>query len=234
MTLSTSGYFGWAGGGKNGAIVDLWAQSRFGSPPQENSAPPDPDPPDAGPVTTGINFGGPGAYTISTIPSVQDYYLRIQYGGNSYWGVVSAQDISGQPPPSEAAGIISSLSYQTSQPYAVVNTQLAEIDFVNLVLPTFVAPASGVVRVEWSAYVNDATPIGLAVGVVFTGAGTIASQDVILPSGPPWGGRVTFDAILTGLDIGTAYNLQLAGNVLSAGTVYLGHYGPITAYVTVL
>ena len=93
MTLTKNGYFGYAGGGKNGAIVDLWAASRFMSPPQENSSPPS-GTPDAGPVTTATTFGGPGAYTL-TPPSVQDYYVRVQYGGFTYWSACPSGTILG-------------------------------------------------------------------------------------------------------------------------------------------
>jgi hypothetical protein len=94
-TYSKSGSFGWAGGGKGGAIVDLWAQSRFGSPPAENAAPPSGSP-DGGPVTTGTAYGSPGAFTV-TVTTIQDYYLRVQYGGQSYWSAVAANDLAGAP-----------------------------------------------------------------------------------------------------------------------------------------
>ena len=93
-TYSKSGSFVWAGGGKSGAIVDLWATSRFSNPPTENSAPPAGGA-DAGPVTTGTSFGSPGAYTITGIPTVQDYYVRVQYGGNTYWGICPAGTLTG-------------------------------------------------------------------------------------------------------------------------------------------
>lgn len=94
MTLSYTAYFGWAGGGKSGAIVDMWAASRFGTPPGENSAPPSGSP-DAGPVTSGTNFGGPGAFTITGIPNQVDYYLRVQYGGNTYWTEIAGNSLVG-------------------------------------------------------------------------------------------------------------------------------------------
>lgn len=93
MTLSKSGYFGFAGGGKDGAVVDMWLASRFTSPPQENQAPPG-STPDAGPVTTSTAFGGPGAYIITNLVS-EDYYIRVQYGDNTYWGSASAGSIAG-------------------------------------------------------------------------------------------------------------------------------------------
>ena len=94
MTYTKTGYFGYAGGGKNGAIVDAWLVSRFGgTPPQENSAPPS-GVADAGPVTTATTFGGPGAYTL-TLPIVADYYVRVQYGGNSYWSTITSGSIQG-------------------------------------------------------------------------------------------------------------------------------------------
>lgn len=88
------GSFGWAGGGKSGAIVDLWAAARFTTYPTENQAPPSGNP-DAGPVTTGPNFGNPGSYVIP-VTVVQDYYQRIQYGGNTYWGFIPSGALGGQ------------------------------------------------------------------------------------------------------------------------------------------
>ena len=95
MSYTKSGAFLWAGGGKAGATVDLWAASRFTTPPAENANPPDANPPDAGPVTTGTNFGSPGAYTITGITAYTDYYIRVQYGGVSYWGECSAGSLAG-------------------------------------------------------------------------------------------------------------------------------------------
>lgn len=77
-TYSKAGYFGWAGGGKDGAIVDIWLQSRFANIPAFNAAPPA-GAPDGGPIITGIAYGGHGAYIIQ-VPVLGDYYLRIQYG----------------------------------------------------------------------------------------------------------------------------------------------------------
>ena len=94
-SFTKSGSFGWAGGGKNGAIVDMWASSRFAGPPAENQAPPGGNP-DAGPVTTGANFGNPGAFVITGITTAQDYYIRIQYGGNTYWGACPAGTLQGE------------------------------------------------------------------------------------------------------------------------------------------
>ena len=61
-----------------------------------NDAPP-PGSPDAGPVTTGPEFGSPGAYTV-VVPEAIDYYQRVQYGGVSYWGFVPAGDLGGTTP----------------------------------------------------------------------------------------------------------------------------------------
>ena len=93
-TYSKSGSFGWAGGGKSGAIVDLWLASRFSGPPAENQAPPSGSP-DAGPVTTGATFGNPGAYIITGIATLADYYVRIQYGGQTFWGAAPASSLGG-------------------------------------------------------------------------------------------------------------------------------------------
>ncbi len=97
MSYFYVGSFGWAGGGKAQATVDLWAATRFGSVPAENQAPPAGGP-DAGPVTTGADAGNPGAYVVEGIEVVQDYYQRIQYGGNTYWGFVPNGSLGGQSP----------------------------------------------------------------------------------------------------------------------------------------
>lgn len=94
MTLALSGSFGWAGGGKPGATVDIWAASRFSGVPVQGQAPPSGFP-DAGPVLTGDDFGNPGAFYISGIATQQDYYIRIQYGGETYWGERSAGSLIG-------------------------------------------------------------------------------------------------------------------------------------------
>lgn len=94
-TYSLAGAFGWAGGGKSGATVDIWGTSRFSGPPAENQAPPS-GTPDAGPVTTGASFGSPGAFEITGITVLQDYYVRIQYGGNTYWGTRTMGSLGGQ------------------------------------------------------------------------------------------------------------------------------------------
>ena len=104
MTLTKSGSFLWAGGGKNGAVVDLWLASRFSSQPAEDDPPP-PGVPDAGPVTTDISFGGPGAYTID-VTVVADYYQRAIYNGVSYWGFVPAGTIGGNPVTSGGSAVV--------------------------------------------------------------------------------------------------------------------------------
>lgn len=111
-TYTKSGSFGWAGGGKSGAIVDLWATSRFGSFPIQGQAPPTGSP-DAGPVTTGSDEGNPGGYLLTGIPSVQDYYVRIQYGGTAYWGGCPAGTLAGQPAQSGGVSLIESFVLAT-------------------------------------------------------------------------------------------------------------------------
>ena len=93
-TYTITGSFGWAGGGKSGAVVDAWAASRFTGPPAENSAPPSGDP-DAGPVTTSETFGNPGAFYITGITVLQDYWVRVQYGEQTFWGFKAAGSLGG-------------------------------------------------------------------------------------------------------------------------------------------
>ena len=134
-TYSKSGSFGWAGGGKAGAIVDMWLASRFSSQPSQNQAPPSGSP-DAGPVTTGPEYGNPGAFTVSDIATIADYYIRVQYGGQTYWSACSANDLTGAP---VASGVSEVLGDETS--IHVVN---------NTTTPT-VSLLAGTGDVTWSA-----------------------------------------------------------------------------------
>lgn len=86
----------------NGAPVDAWKASRFpGGDPIFNQAPPSGSP-DASGVNTGPG-GCDGAWAIP-VPSDEDYYVRIQSGGNSYWsGRYSSGYISGL-----GAGVVTS------------------------------------------------------------------------------------------------------------------------------
>ena len=142
-TYSKSGSFGWAGGGKGGAIVDMWAQSRFGSPPAENAAPPSGSP-DGGPVTTGTAYGSPGAFTV-TVTVIQDYYLRVQYGGQSYWSAVPANDLAGAP---VASGVTDVTGDETS------------IHVVNGTTVPVVSLKAGTGDVTWSAGSTATTLVG--------------------------------------------------------------------------
>ena len=161
-TYSKSGSFGWAGGGKSGAIVDLWAASRFGVyPPAENSAPPSGSP-DAGPVTTGVEYGSPGAYLITGIPTVQDYCIRIQYGNQTYWGEVSAASLGGQP--GTAGGLVIVETVFTSNAYTLALTD------ANTAQQAYdAAPA----QVTVPAYATVAFPPGTVITFTQTGPGKI-------------------------------------------------------------
>jgi hypothetical protein len=97
MAVFKQGFFGWAGGGKNGAIVNAYAATRFGSLPQLDSPPPDTNPPDGGPISTDNSFGGPGAF-LMPLQVVQDYWFSFDYGGIRTWAFVAAESLSGQNP----------------------------------------------------------------------------------------------------------------------------------------
>lgn len=115
-TYSLAGSFGWAGGGKSGATVDIWATSRFTGFPVQNQAPPSGSA-DAGPVTTGDTSGNPGGYEITGITTVQDYYVRIEYGGQTYWGLRTAASLGGVITPSYGVTVAmhgASIPYSTA------------------------------------------------------------------------------------------------------------------------
>jgi hypothetical protein len=70
----------------NGAEVSAWKASRFASPPAQGAAPPAGSP-DAGPVTSGLSFGGVGAFAIA-VPTAESYWLQVAYGGVNNWSLV--------------------------------------------------------------------------------------------------------------------------------------------------
>ena len=92
--LIKTGYFGYAGGGKNGALVDAWLSSRFLSIPAQGANPPV-GIADAGPVTTDVSTGGPGSFALA-MPYVADYWIRFRFNGDSYWTECPAGSIGGQ------------------------------------------------------------------------------------------------------------------------------------------
>ena len=234
MTLSKSGYFGAGGGGKNGATVDLWAASRFSIPPNENAPVPDADPPDAGPVVTGVNFGGPGSYRIENVPSVQDYYLRVQYGGLAIWSECSAGTLAGVPTGQIGpGGILAHLKYTPpSSSYTISSSALAAIDPTNLTM-TFIAPGSASVRITWSAMINDLTPFGTTLGVILDSGGGTFGYDVNLAAGSPFNERAFYDDIVTGLTVGDSYTATLAASAYSPGPIYI-QQEQIVGFVTQL
>jgi len=161
-TYTKSGSFGWAGGGKSGAVVDLWAATRFGVyPPVQDQSPPG-GLPDAGPVTTGITYGSPGAYLITGIPVVQDYCIRIQYGGHTYWGECSAASLGGQPGTGGGLKIVTTIFYGSAYTLALTDANTAQ-----QALSVF--PAT--INVPY--YPSVPFPIGTVISVTQNGPGKI-------------------------------------------------------------
>lgn len=77
-----------SGAGVNGLTVNAYDVSRFGSAPAFAASPPSGSP-DAT-AATGTAAGFAGAFTIE-LPSLDNYYLMIAYGGQNYWmGPISA------------------------------------------------------------------------------------------------------------------------------------------------
>ena len=67
----------------NGASVSAYKASRFAGVPAFNAAPPAGGP-DAGPVTSGLGFGGAGNFEL-TVPTSEDYYCGATTGGQTAW-----------------------------------------------------------------------------------------------------------------------------------------------------
>lgn len=67
----------------NGAVVNAYKASRFGSVPNENAAPPGGGA-DSGPVTCGPSFGSEGSFQI-TVPTQEAYYVSATYNNFTSW-----------------------------------------------------------------------------------------------------------------------------------------------------
>ena len=80
-------------GPTNGAIVYAYMASRFATVPIYGSQPPA-GAPDAGPVTTGTQYGGSGQFQL-TVPSDVNYYALCIYDNNNYWQLVQPIDAGG-------------------------------------------------------------------------------------------------------------------------------------------
>lgn len=81
--------------GQNGAVVTAWLASRFvgGLPVAQDTVLPTGSP-DAGPVTTSVDFGGPGFWSLQ-IPTDDDYVIATSFGGSLYYSLWTAPGGSG-------------------------------------------------------------------------------------------------------------------------------------------
>lgn len=83
MTMKLSSVFGGALGGITGVVVTAYKSTRFTTAPVETAAPPS-GTPDAGPVTTALAFGGPGAWHM-TAPLITTYWVSAVFATKRYW-----------------------------------------------------------------------------------------------------------------------------------------------------
>ena len=76
---------------RNGATAKLWLASIFGSPPEK-----DDDEPGSGQVgstiTTGVEYGGDGAYRWDNVEA-EEYYVSCYYDGHRYWIHFAEEDV---------------------------------------------------------------------------------------------------------------------------------------------
>lgn len=223
MSYAKQGYFGWAGGGKNGATVDLWATSRFAGFPAENQAPPSGSP-DAGPVTTADGSGGPGAYYISGIATAEDYYVRVQYGGNTYWGACPVGSLVGY---SGGGGAVSSVSNSDGTLTISPTTGAVVASRAALTGDATASAGSNAVTV---VKLNGTSLAGLATGLLKITTGTGVPSSVAAPVGTVVGttdtqtltNKTLTSPAVTGMS-GTETNVTPINNAVSvtsnAGTV---------------
>ena len=84
MTQQIADTFITSDGPTSGAVVYGYLASRFTVPPELNSMPPGSYGADAGPVTTGPEWGGPGEFRMD-LPTNEPYYLSFTYNGQVSW-----------------------------------------------------------------------------------------------------------------------------------------------------
>ena len=84
MTQQIADTFITSDGPTSGAVVYGYLASRFTTPPVLNSMPPGSYGADAGPVTTGSEWGGPGEFRMD-LPTNEPYYLSFTYNGQVSW-----------------------------------------------------------------------------------------------------------------------------------------------------
>lgn len=220
MALTKTGFFAWAGGGKNGASVDMWLVSRFVSPPAENGPPPSGDP-DGGPVITDDVFGGPGAFAID-LPLVDDYYVRAVYNGVAYWSSCPAGSISGQ----EATDVAGFVSYSPGVAYTLTSTA-GPLDNINLVINA-VVPQSGNMRVSFSGLLASTGANVVFGGFFINGVGVSTLQELCQVA---FTGRVAFDGIIQGQTPGSTVGLEIGVWALTGTPTFSGN---ITGFVQAL
>jgi len=86
----------------NGATCNAWKAQRFSSAPSQDSSAPSGSA-DAGPVTSGITYGGVGAYSLQC-PTNESYYVAIQYGGHTYWQFINDVNFTDEVETTVASG----------------------------------------------------------------------------------------------------------------------------------
>lgn len=85
MSLTLSSVFSGANGGITGAVITAWKVTRFGTAPEETSAPPS-GTPDGGPVASSVTFGCAGAWHL-TVTAVTTYWVSAVINNIRYWAL---------------------------------------------------------------------------------------------------------------------------------------------------
>ena len=161
----------------NGAVVNLWNASRFPtgtmSLAQDAAAPPGSA--DAGPVTTGTTYGGPGQWAIAA-PLNDAYFVAVTYGGHTYWTYVPTLGVTDQIATTVAAGstgasltslIAGSLDAATTTGFSATGR-------------IFVWTSGGLATLSYTSVTGGGTPSFNGIQIVSgTGAWTVATGNAI-------------------------------------------------------
>lgn len=91
MSFTISDTFVTANGPASGAVVFAFKASRFSDIPTLNTPPPSTT--DAGPVTTGAAFGGPGQFQIN-VNTNEPYYCSFTYNGQTTYKLYNAANFT--------------------------------------------------------------------------------------------------------------------------------------------
>jgi hypothetical protein len=165
----------------NGATINLWKAQRFVTAPAYNAAAPA-GTADAGPVTSGTAYGGPGCYEIAA-PTNESYYVATTYAGNTSWVLVNDINFTDTFATTVASG---STGLTLAQIVTATSLDVATTAGANSTGRIYVTTSGGQAVLSYTSVTGGATPSfnGIAVvsgttsWTVTTGNAVVSAQQI--------------------------------------------------------